>query len=141
MHIKEKALKIIKILDKEYPDTKPFLNFTNPLELVVATVLSAQSTDAQINKLTSELFKKYKKASDYAKAKPSELEKDIRSSGFYKKYLTQRRRERRDLFSFSRSGEFSIEKNHSAFQAYNPLFWVQCCSVAKDLACSNELLK
>lgn len=72
------------LLKKEYPDVKPSLNYSNPLELLVATVLSAQSTDVQINKVTEKLFKKYRTAKDYASADLKELEYDIYSSGFYK---------------------------------------------------------
>lgn len=63
---------------------RPSLNYSNPLELLVATVLSAQSTDVQINKVTEKLFKKYKTAEDYAGADLRELENDLYSSGFYK---------------------------------------------------------
>ncbi|WP_410507851.1 endonuclease III [Methanosarcina hadiensis] len=76
--------RIWALLQKEYPDAKPSLNYSNPLELLVATVLSAQSTDVQINKVTENLFKKYKSAWDYANADLRELEIDIYSSGFYK---------------------------------------------------------
>ncbi|MDQ1276663.1 MAG: endonuclease [Euryarchaeota archaeon] len=72
------------LLKEEYPDAKPSLNYSNPLELLVATVLSAQSTDVQINKITENLFKKYRTAWDYANADIRELEIDIYSSGFYK---------------------------------------------------------
>lgn len=76
--------KIWALLKKEYPDVKPSLNYGNPLELLVATVLSAQSTDVQINRVTEELFKKYRTAEDYANADLRELENDIYSTGFYK---------------------------------------------------------
>lgn len=72
------------LLKEEYPDAKPSLNYSNPLELLVATVLSAQSTDVQINKVTENLFKKYRTTWDYANADLRELEIDIYSSGFYK---------------------------------------------------------
>ena len=72
------------LLKQEYPEVKPSLNYTNPLELLIATILSAQSTDVQINKVTEKLFKKYRTAEDYAKADLRELEIDIYSSGFYK---------------------------------------------------------
>lgn len=80
---KERAAKILELLEKEHPDAKIALNFSNPLELLVATVLSAQATDEQINKVTKNLFKKYTKPEDYAKADITELEQDIRSTGFY----------------------------------------------------------
>lgn len=80
------------ILKKEYPDPQPALHFKTPLELLVATILSAQSTDVQINKVTRELFRKYRSVFDYADAEISELEKDIYSTGFYRnkaKHLQQ----------------------------------------------------
>jgi endonuclease-3 len=80
---KARALKIIELLEKEHPDAKVALHYSNPLELLVATMLSAQSTDETINKVTKSLFKKYKKPEDYANADLKELEQDIRSTGFY----------------------------------------------------------
>jgi endonuclease-3 len=80
---KTRALKIIELLEKEHMDAKIALNYSNPLELLVATMLSAQSTDETINKVTKTLFKKYTKPEDYANAKQTELEQDIRSTGFY----------------------------------------------------------
>lgn len=82
--IKEKTEKIIKILQKEYPQAKTALTHANPLELLVATMLSAQSTDVTVNKITPALFKKYRTAADYAKADLSTLEKEIYSTGFYR---------------------------------------------------------
>lgn len=81
---KRRTGKIITLLKKKYPDAKCALNFTNPLELMVATILSAQCTDKRVNKVTKDLFKKYKGANDYAKVKPEVFENDIRSTGFYK---------------------------------------------------------
>lgn len=72
------------LLKEEYPDARPSLNYSNPLELLVATVLSAQSTDVQINRVTANLFKKYRTALDYAGADLRKLEADIYSTGFYK---------------------------------------------------------
>jgi len=80
---KARALKIIELLEKEHKDAKIALHYANPLELLVATILSAQATDEQINKITPSLFKKYKKAEDYANVDVKELEQDIKSSGFY----------------------------------------------------------
>ena len=80
---KERALKIIQLLEKEHPDAKVVLHYSNPLELLVATMLSAQSTDETINKVTKTLFKKYTKPEDYANTDLKELEQDIRSTGFY----------------------------------------------------------
>lgn len=82
--LKKRAAKILGILEKEYPDAKCSLNFKNPLELLVATILSAQCTDERVNIVSKDLFKKYKKAKDYAEADIEELEKDIHSTGFYK---------------------------------------------------------
>lgn len=76
--------RIWALLKEEYPDAKPSLNYSNPLELLVATVLSAQSTDVQINRVTENLFKKYRTAWDYANADLRGLEVDIYSTGFYK---------------------------------------------------------
>jgi endonuclease III len=80
---KERAAKIIEILEKEHPDAKIALHYSNPLELLIATILSAQTTDEQINKVTQTLFKKYRTAQDYADANLQELEQDVRSTGFY----------------------------------------------------------
>ncbi len=82
---KKKRLEgIISIFRKEYPSSKCHLNFRNPLELLVATILSAQCTDERVNQVTKELFKKYKTAKDYAKADQKRLEDDIRSTGFFR---------------------------------------------------------
>ncbi len=80
---KERAAKIIQLLEKEHPDAKIALHSSNPLELLVATMLSAQTTDEQVNHVTKSLFKKYNKPEDYAKVDIHELEQDIRSTGFY----------------------------------------------------------
>ncbi len=81
---KQRINTIFKLLKKEYPNTKPALDFTNPLELLVATILSAQCTDARVNIVTKELFKSYKTPEDYANANPKVLEREIYSTGFYK---------------------------------------------------------
>jgi endonuclease-3 len=81
---KNRALKVIELLEKEHPDAKIALQFTNPLELLVATILSAQCTDERVNMVTKELFKKYVRAEDYANADLAELEQDIKSTGFYR---------------------------------------------------------
>ena len=81
---KKVALKIINSLEKEYPDAKTSLQFVKPLEILIATILSAQCTDKQVNIVTKTLFKKFKNAKDYAKADVSELEKYIKSTGFYR---------------------------------------------------------
>ncbi len=80
----ERIKNIITHLEKRYPDAQCALNFSNPLELMVATILSAQCTDERVNKVTKDLFKKYKKVEDYAKVKPEVLEHTIRSTGFYR---------------------------------------------------------
>lgn len=81
---KTRVLTIIELLEKEHPDAKIALHYTNPLELLVATILSAQCTDERVNIVTQTLFKKYTKAEDYAKANLEELEQDIKSTGFYR---------------------------------------------------------
>jgi endonuclease-3 len=80
---KQRAQKIIELLSQLYPTAKTALNYTNPLELLVATMLSAQTTDAQVNKVTQSLFKKYRSAKDYAQAPIEQIEEDIHSTGFY----------------------------------------------------------
>ncbi|MCK4477742.1 endonuclease III [Candidatus Bathyarchaeota archaeon] len=90
MKDKELVQKVIQLLAEEHPDAKIALHYSNPLELLVATILSAQSTDKIVNEVTKSLFKKYRKAEDYANADLKELEKDIKSTGFYRnksKYL------------------------------------------------------
>jgi endonuclease-3 len=81
---KRRVLKLIALLKNRYPDARCSLNFKNTLELLIATILSAQCTDERVNKVTKALFKKYRKAEDYARAQPVTLENDIRSTGFYK---------------------------------------------------------
>lgn len=75
---------IVRILKQEYPEAKIALKFRDPWQLLVATILSAQCTDVRVNQVTPKLFKKYKAISDFAKADPGELEKDVHSTGFYK---------------------------------------------------------
>ena len=82
---RENVLKIIELLRKEYPDAKgTALNFSAPLELLVATILAAQCTDERVNEVTRDLFQKYRIADDYANADLEELEKDIKPTGFYR---------------------------------------------------------
>ena len=81
---KNRALKVIDLLEKEHPDAKIALHATNPMELLVATILSAQCTDERVNLVTKSLFQKYTKAEDYAQADLTELEQDIKSTGFYR---------------------------------------------------------
>ncbi len=80
---KARARKIMELLEKEHSNAEIALIYNNPLELLVATILSAQATDEQINAITPKLFQKYKTARDYANVDLVELEQDIRSSGFY----------------------------------------------------------
>jgi len=79
-----RARKIIRALKKAYPDAKIALDFGNPLELLVATILSAQCTDERVNQVTPALFKKYGTAHDYARASSAVLEEEVRSTGFYR---------------------------------------------------------
>ncbi len=80
----KRVKEIIKILSKEIPDSRVALISSNPLELLIATILSAQCTDVKVNQVTKSLFKKYRSAEDYAKADLSELEEEIRPTGFYR---------------------------------------------------------
>lgn len=77
-------LEIVKLLKKEYPQNKIALEYVDPLQLLVATILSAQCTDERVNKVTPGLFKKYRTAGDYADARLPVFEQEIRSTGFYK---------------------------------------------------------
>ncbi len=79
----ERTRKILPILKKTYPNARTALNFANPLELLIATILSAQCTDVRVNMVTKDLFKKYKSAEDWSKADIKEIERDIKSTGFY----------------------------------------------------------
>lgn len=81
---KARAAKIIKLLKREYPDASCSLEHSNPLELLVATILSAQCTDERVNQVTRALFRKYRKCDDYLKVEQAELEEDIRPTGFYR---------------------------------------------------------
>lgn len=81
---KKRVSEIISIFREKYPDSKCHLNFTNPLDLLVGSILSAQCTDERVNQVTRGLFKKYTTAKDYASADLKELEDDIRSTGFFR---------------------------------------------------------
>jgi endonuclease-3 len=81
---KQQTHKIIRLLKRAYPDARCSLNHSNPLELLVATILSAQCTDERVNIVTAELFRKYRRAQDYYGVAQTELETDIRSTGFYR---------------------------------------------------------
>jgi endonuclease III len=78
------AKKIVSLLLKKYPSPEIALVFGSPLELLVATILSAQCTDVRVNLVTPGLFRKYKTAADFAEADPEELEKEIKPTGFYR---------------------------------------------------------
>jgi len=79
----ETAVKVLDILEKEYPDAQVTLNFKDPFQLLIATILAAQCTDERVNLVTKDLFKKYRKAADFAGADLKTLEQEIRSTGFY----------------------------------------------------------
>src|SRR5712691_10945834 len=81
---KARARKILSALERAYPDAKIALDFTTPLELLVATILSAQCTDERVNMVTPGLFRTYRSAADYARLKPEILEKAIHSTGFFR---------------------------------------------------------
>ena len=79
-----RAEKIYTRLEATYPDAKCALDFANPLQLLIATILSAQSTDKTVNTVTPALFKKYKSSKDFARAKTPELEELVHSTGFFR---------------------------------------------------------
>lgn len=81
---KKRAAQIARILQKTYPDARCTLNSSNPLELLVATILAAQCTDERVNIVTADLFRKYPTVKDYAAVPQEELEQDIRSTGFFR---------------------------------------------------------
>ena len=80
----KRVKEIIKILSKEIPDSTIALKFSNPLELLIATILSAQCTDVKVNQVTVDLFKKHRSARDYAESSLAKLEEEIRPTGFYR---------------------------------------------------------
>ena len=81
---KQRTKTIIARLRRAYPDAHCSLNYSNPLELLVATILSAQCTDERVNIVTADLFRKYRKAEDFINVEQTELEQNIRSTGFYR---------------------------------------------------------
>jgi len=81
---KDEALKVIEILKETYPNAKSGLKFTNPFELLIATILSAQCTDKRVNIITDRLFNKYKTPEDFLKLTPEELQEEIRECGLYR---------------------------------------------------------
>lgn len=84
MRKKERVELLRELMNKAYPEVKCSLNYSNPLEMLIATQLSAQCTDARVNIVTEKLFKRYKTVEDYANADIEELQEYIRSAGFYK---------------------------------------------------------
>ena len=82
--LKERTEKIIKLLKRAHPDAKCALNHANAFELLIATILSAQCTDERVNKVTADLFRKYRKPEDYLKVPATELQQDIRTTGFFR---------------------------------------------------------
>jgi len=86
--IEERAPEVIRRLEAAYPDAKVALNFSNPLECLVATILSAQSTDEKVNEVTATLFQKYRTPEDYLAVPEDELKADIRSTGFFNQKAT-----------------------------------------------------
>jgi endonuclease-3 len=82
--LKARTRDIIRRLKRAYPGAKCSLNHSNPFELLIATILSAQCTDERVNIVTADLFRKYTKPEDYLKVSPRELEKDIQSTGFFR---------------------------------------------------------
>ena len=81
---KARATRIYTALDRAYPDAGLELRFTTPLELLVATILSAQCTDARVNEVTAGLFPRYRSARDWARIEPTTLEREVFSTGFYR---------------------------------------------------------
>jgi len=86
--IEGRAPQIVKVLSKAYPDAHVALRFSNPLEMLVATILSAQCTDEKVNEVTATLFRKYHSAKDYLKVPEDELKADIKPTGFYNQKAT-----------------------------------------------------
>jgi endonuclease-3 len=81
---KDRTQQIIKLLKRAYPDAHCALNHTNAFELLIATILSAQCTDERVNIVTADLFRKYRKPADYLKVRDTELQQDIRTTGFFR---------------------------------------------------------
>lgn len=84
MTVRERVNELIKAFPKVYPNAHTELNFKNPLQLLVATILSAQCTDKRVNMVTPVLFKKYRTAKEYANAPQVQFENAIKSTGFYR---------------------------------------------------------
>jgi endonuclease-3 len=86
--LKTRVRKVIARLKRAYPDAKCSLNHSNAFELLIATILSAQCTDARVNLVTQDLFRKYRKPQDYLNVSPKELQQDIRTTGFFRNKAT-----------------------------------------------------
>jgi endonuclease-3 len=86
--LKARVRKVIRSLKRAYPDARCSLNHSNAFELLIATILSAQCTDARVNIVTQDLFRKYRKPEDYLKVSPKELQRDIRTTGFFRNKTT-----------------------------------------------------
>src|SRR6267378_2354134 len=82
--LKDRVKKIIRLLKQAYPNAQCSLNHSNPFELLIATILSAQCTDQRVNIVTADLFRKYRTPEDYLKVSEKELQKDIRTTGFFR---------------------------------------------------------
>ncbi|MEO8436639.1 MAG: endonuclease III [Pyrinomonadaceae bacterium] len=82
--LKQKTRKIIRLLKREYPNAECSLVHSNPFELLIATILSAQCTDERVNIVTADLFRKYRKPEDYLQVADTELQEDVRSTGFFR---------------------------------------------------------
>ena len=98
--VKKRIQCILQLLKKNYPSAQCALNFKNPLELLVATQLSAQCTDKRVNQVTESLFRKYKTSKDYALAPVSDLEKAVKSTGFYRNKARNLKRACQDMVKF-----------------------------------------
>ena len=83
-NVKQHAGRVARQLSRAYPEATCALEFESPLELLIATILSAQCTDERVNQVTRDLFRKYRTAADYARARQDRLERDIRSTGFFR---------------------------------------------------------
>jgi endonuclease-3 len=86
--IEERAPEIVRLLSEAYPKAHVALNFSTPLEMLVATILSAQCTDEKVNEVTATLFRKYRSAEDYLKVSEDELKADIKPTGFFNQKAT-----------------------------------------------------
>ena len=100
--LRTRALKILRALRKAYPDAHVPLDYGNPLELLVATILSAQCTDARVNEVTATLFRRYRTAADWAASPLSVLEEEVRSTGFFRNKARAIKESGRDIVDVNR---------------------------------------